>query len=105
MTEERDPPVACSLDAEALAARLAAIGRLGATSLLGRARDGGARVLRFRADGATRRELAEIVAAERACCPVLSLELREGDGEVVLSIAAPPEGAEAADALAAAFGR
>ena len=69
------------------AGRVRAIGR---DALLGVGPDG---VLRFRAGTATRARLAAIIAAESRCCPFLSFDLRERDGELLLSIGAP-EGAE-----------
>ena len=96
------PPIACSLPAATLGARLDRVRALGARSLLRADRTADAHVLRFRPDGETRRELEQIVAAERRCCPFLQLGLQDG-GELVLTIAAPEEGREAAAALAAAF--
>jgi hypothetical protein len=95
--------IACSLGADDLQRRLAAIAELGAGSLIAREADGGRHLLRFRADPETRRRLEAIAAAEVECCSFLELSLRQRGGELVLSIAAPRGGQPIADELAAAF--
>jgi len=97
-------PIACSLGADDLRRRLEEIAAVGAESLLDRDGDGEARVLRFRGDAETRRRLERIVAAESECCAFLDLRLVEDGDELTLRIDAPAGGAEAADALALAFG-
>jgi len=94
-----DTPIACSLSATDLSARLAEMKRLGQDALLS---VDGAGTLRFRANGDTRARLEAIVAAEAECCPFLDLNLREEANELLLTIAAP-EGAEpiAADLIEA----
>lgn len=96
-------PIACSLAADALEARLDRIRAIGSRSLLQAEAGGAAQVLRFRRDAPTRRALEQIVAAERRCCAFLRLDLLEEDDELVLRIAAPEGGADVAAALAAAF--
>jgi hypothetical protein len=101
-----DPrPVACSLGAGDLRARLEEISAVGAEALISHQDEAGAHVLRFRADPTTRRRLQEIVAAESACCPFLELELTEHEGQLVLTVGAPEEARQIADGLAVAFGR
>jgi hypothetical protein len=98
----RELPLACSLDAKSLEARVAEIEALGRASLLATEPDG---TLRFRAAPETRSELERIVAAEAECCAFLSFDLSEQDGELRLRIHAP-EGAETIAAeLTAAFAR
>ena len=98
MTEET--PIACSLSAEELPARLAEIRAIGADALL--AVDGPG-ALRFRNDEVTRRRLEAIVAAESECCAFLAFELKAVGDEFELRVTAP-EGAEAlADDLVQAF--
>jgi hypothetical protein len=97
-------PVACSLSAGDLKQRLSAIGEIGDESLTGQATEAGRHLLRFRSDPASRKRLAEIVAAETECCSFLDLALEEHDGELILSITAPEDGQAVADELAAAFG-
>lgn len=97
-------PVVCSLGAGDLEQRLAAIGEIGAESLLYRRRDGGRHLLRFRSDARTRERLEGIVRAERECCAFLDLELTEGCCDLTLRVAAPEAGQATADGFAAAFG-
>jgi hypothetical protein len=96
-------PIACSLDADDLEQRLAAIAELGAESLLGHETEGPRHLLRFRSVAATRKRLEEIVAAEAACCAFLDLKLEERGQELVLSIEGPAEAQPMADGLAATF--
>jgi MerR family transcriptional regulator, copper efflux regulator len=85
-----DVPVACSLSADERSERLAEFRAIGKDALLDVRPDG---VVRFRAGAATRARLEAIIVAESRCCPFLDFDLRERDGELLLSIAAP-EGAE-----------
>ena len=101
MTEE--DPIACALDSGALAQRLAAIAEIGADSLISRHAESGRHLLLFRPEEATRRHLAEIVAAEAECCSFLELSLEQKGGELILSIAAPRDAQALADGLAGAF--
>lgn len=95
-----ETPIACSLTAEELPARLAEIQAIGADALLG---VDGAGALRFRDDEPTRRRLETIVAAESECCGFLAFELKAVGNELELVIIAP-EGAEGlAEDLAQAF--
>lgn len=103
MTKEE--PVACSLSRGDLEQRLAEIAEAGTESLIEREGKDGRHLLRFRLDAPTRRRLEAILAAEAACCSFLDLSLSERGGELLLSIYAPKEGWQAADGLAAAFGR
>jgi hypothetical protein len=103
MTE--DKPVACSLGAVELEQRLAAIAEVGAEGLISRDLEGERHLLRFRSNAATRQRLEAIVAAEAECCSFLDLSLKEEEGELVLSIAAPRAGQSVADELAEAFAR
>jgi hypothetical protein len=100
-----DTPIACSLSADELPARLAEMRAIGKDALLGLTPEG---ALRFRADAKTRVRLDAIVAAESQCCPFLRFDLAEAGAELVLSVAAP-EGAEPlardlVDAFAAELG-
>jgi hypothetical protein len=104
MTAEPNP-IACSLGANDLRRRLEVIAALGRDSLTAAETQDGSHVLRFRSDEDTRRRLAEIVTAESECCPFLDLDLRERDGELVLTLTAPEDGQVVADELAAAFTR
>jgi hypothetical protein len=97
MTEEL--PIACSLTASQLPQRLAEIAALSRDSFLADGPDG----LRFRGDETTRARLEALVAAEAECCSFLSFDIRRGEGELVLSIAAPLDAQSVADALSDAF--
>src|ERR1700749_1304587 len=96
-------PNASSLGAGALEKRLAAIAAIGEESLIGHATEGGRHLLRFRFDDTKRERLEEIVAAEAECCSFLALPLEERGSELILTVAAPEDGQEVADELAAAF--
>jgi hypothetical protein len=95
-----DTPIACSLSAAELPARLAEISALGADALLGVDDDG---ALRFRSDEATRGRLEAIIAAESECCSFLAFDLRAKGDQLEFRITGPA-GAEAlADDLVHAF--
>ena len=93
-------PIACSLGATDLSARLAEMNRLGRDALLS---VDGAGTLRFRADTETRARLEAIAAAEAECCPFLDMDLREEDGALVLEIRAPHEAEPVVADLVSAF--
>lgn len=99
----QDLPIVCSLGAGDLEQRLAAIGELGAESLIDYRQKDGRHLLRFRPDAGTRERLEDIVRAERECCAFLDLDLTEGCCELTLSVAAPETGQATADGFAAAF--
>lgn len=101
MTDNK--PVACSLGANELEGRLAAIVAVGNDSLISHQIEDNQHQLRFRADASTRRRLKEIVAAEAKCCSFLGLSLTDEGGALLLSISAPEQGQPIADEFAAAF--
>jgi len=101
MTEPK--PIACSLGARELRRRLDEITALGRDSLTAAQTRDGSHVLHFRSDEETRRRLAAVVSAESECCPFLDFDLREHDGELVLTLVAPAAGRAVADELVAAF--
>jgi hypothetical protein len=80
-----EPPIACTLTAAQMPARLAEI-RAGIC------------------DQPTRARLAAIVAAESACCAFLEFDLEDGPAETVLTIEAPNGGEEVMHQLVEAFG-
>jgi hypothetical protein len=86
-------PVACSLSATELPARLAEIADLGHTALLNARTEGGQAILRFEAAPGVRERVEKIVAAESECCAFLTMRVSDAPDEIVLSITAP-EGAE-----------
>ena len=79
-----EPPIACSLDQNALKARLVAAAEVGRVGLVSREQVGGRHLLRFRADPEIGARLEEIVDAERECCSFLSLTLEERGSELEL---------------------
>jgi hypothetical protein len=85
-----ETPIACSLGADELPARLAQIRAIGDDALMGVTSDGS---LRFRADDNIRERLEGIIVAESRCCSFLRFELAEDGRELVLSVTAP-KGAE-----------
>jgi MerR family copper efflux transcriptional regulator len=97
------PPIACSLSATDLPARLAEMTALGAAALASARTEPTRAELRFAAAPGVRERVEAIVAAESRCCPFLSMRVEDEPRLVVLTIAAP-EGAESVvEELAAAF--
>jgi hypothetical protein len=97
-------PIACSLDAGDLAAHRELMAALGRDALVGARVDGARAELRFLARAGVRERVEELAEAERRCCAFLALQVRDGGGEVVLAIDAPPGAAPVLGELAAAFG-
>jgi hypothetical protein len=99
-----DPrPIACSLSAGDLTARLAEMTALGRDALSDCTATATHAELRFSGDDSVRERLAAIVAAESRCCAFLTLRVTEAPGAAVLTIGAR-EGAEPVLAdLVAAF--
>lgn len=98
-----DTPMACSLGADELERRLAAISAIGAESLISHDIEGDNHLLRFRANANVRQRLEDIIAAEAECCSFLDLSLSDRGGDLILSIAAPTNAQVLADELARAF--
>ena len=96
-------PIACSLDAQVLDARLAEIAALGRDALIASDNQPGRAQLRFRSDGNVHLRLAAVVAAEARCCPFLELQLDDDHTGLLLTIAAPPDAEPLLADLAAAF--
>jgi hypothetical protein len=92
--EEVPIPIACSLSAAELPARLAAMTALGSEALIDIERSD---------QIATADRLAAIVAAESECCAFLRMELSDAAGRLVLTITAPPGGEPVLDHLVEAF--
>jgi hypothetical protein len=87
-------PIACSLTADELPARLAEIRAVGEGSLVGSEIEGPVARLRFRADDELRSRLTAVVEAEARCCAFLEFDLSDHGREQLLVIRAP-EGAGA----------
>jgi hypothetical protein len=101
-----DPPIACSLGAAELPARLAEMRAVGRLALRAVEAGDSRAVLRFGAAPGVRARLDAIVAAEARCCSFLTMTLAAEAGDddaLVLTIEAPPEAAPILRELLAAF--
>lgn len=99
----RSLPIACSLGADQLPARLETIRGLGCDGLLHSSVNGRTAHLSFRAG--VRARVEAVVAAEARCCAFLEMSLEAApDGAVELRIEAPPGGETAMRELVDAFG-
>jgi hypothetical protein len=81
-------PIACSLKATELPARLAEISTLGDDALIDVHRAPGHAELRFAAGDGIRDRVEAIVHAEADCCAFLNMEVRDEPDLVVLRITA-----------------
>jgi hypothetical protein len=99
-------PIACSLDADSYASRLAAVRDIGEIALI-RTQDHddgvGADVF-FRDGGEIRRLLREVVEAEAECCAFLDIELDTEPNMLRLSISGPADAAPVIRDLVESFG-
>jgi hypothetical protein len=86
-------PIACSLSASDLPARLAEMAALGDAALVDERPDATHAELRFAAGAGVRERVEAIVAAESHCCAFLMMRVTGEPDAVVLTIDAP-EGAE-----------
>lgn len=89
MSGAPDLPIACTLGADDLRARLAWIGRVTEQHLVSHHLDGATLHLRYAQ--LARRDLERIVAAERRCCAFLRFDLAQEDTLVTLRIHAPAD--------------
>src|SRR5436190_21667140 len=86
-------PIACSLSAPDLRARLAEMAALGRAALVDVCTAPTHAELRFAAGRGVRERVEAIVAAEAECCAFLTMRVSDEPDLVVLAIEAPP-GAE-----------
>ena len=86
-----DPPIACSLSATELPARLAQMAELGRAALVDVKLSGTRATLRFAAGTGVRERVASIAAAESACCAFLAMRVSDELDTVVLDISAPDD--------------
>jgi hypothetical protein len=86
-------PIACSLSASELPARLAEMTALGTAALVDVRTDGARTELRFAARAGVRERVAAIVAAESQCCAFLAMHVTAAPDLIVLTIQGP-DGAE-----------
>jgi hypothetical protein len=84
-------PIACSLSAAELPARLAQIAELGRDALVDVQLSGTHATLRFSAGADVRGRVTSVAAAESACCAFLAMQVSDEPDGVVLSIAAPED--------------
>jgi hypothetical protein len=97
------PPIACTLGAADLEARIREMRALGADGLLDVVERAGCAVLRFRPDPAIRSRVEAVAAAESECCAFLDFRLEHAPDAIALTISAPNGGAEVVGELVAAF--
>ena len=88
-----DPPIACSLTAADLPARVDEIAALGRDALVAAHAADRRALLRFAAHPGVRERVDALVAAESRCCAFLTMRVEQAGGEVALTVDAPP-GAE-----------
>ena len=84
-------PIACSLSATELPARLAQMAELGRDALADVELRGTHATLRFAAGPGVRERVTSVVAAESACCAFLAMQVRDEPDAVVLDITAPED--------------
>jgi hypothetical protein len=95
---DNDPPIACTLEADAMPGRLddwqALLGKARSRSAL----DGGGRRVEFGADVAVE-DLARLVVAEQSCCAFFAFAITVDQRGVGLEVSAPDGATEIVDAL------
>jgi hypothetical protein len=96
-------PIACTLTADELPARLAEIRAVSRHALRAKAATGTHAVLSFDPAPGVRDRLAAIVAAESRCCAFLTMALVDEPGAITLTIDAPEDAGPVLDALLSAF--
>lgn len=84
-------PIACSLGADDLPARLRTIAVLGRDALIDARTHGPSARLRFAAVPGIRERLDAVVAAESHCCAFLTMAVTQAEGEIELRIDAPED--------------
>jgi hypothetical protein len=91
--DDQPIPIACSLDADDYATRLAKIRAVGEGSLVSSEwhADGAGADLFFRDEGEIGSRLREVIAAEAKCCAFLDMRLDREDGRLRLSISGPAD--------------
>jgi hypothetical protein len=84
-----DLPIACSLSATDLPARLNQMAEVGRAALVDIRHEGRRAELRFAAGAGVRGRVDGIVAAESQCCAFLEMNVRDQADSIVLTIQAP----------------
>jgi hypothetical protein len=95
-------PIACSLSATELPARLALMAELGRDAA-GVERSGTRATLRFAAGPSVRERVERFVVAESACCAFLAMQVRDEPDSVLLDIGAPDDAEPVLKELVDAF--
>ena len=85
----REAPIACTLTADELPARMRSARELGERALVGVEVSGRRALLRFTGE---RERIDALVAAERRCCEFLSFEIEQDGERVNLEILTPAGG-------------
>ena len=101
MPKPESAPIACTLDSQAMAPRLADIRQLTREHLRSHRLDG--RTLRLTYDIAAADRVAHLVDLERVCCAFLDFELNPSHSGVELTITAPEQDGTDAEWLFAQF--
>jgi hypothetical protein len=96
-------PIACSMSAAKLPARLAQIAALGRDALMDVRLSGTHATLRFTACDGVRERVTSLAAAESACCAFLAMQVSDELDGVVLSISAPEDAEPVLHELVDAF--
>lgn len=96
-------PIACTLTADELPARLEEIRAVSRAALRAKQRDDSRAVLRFDRQPGVRDRLAAIVAAEAKCCAFLKMTLDDVPEGIRLEIEAPADAEPVLEALLATF--
>ena len=94
-----EPPIACTLSATELPARLADLHALAAEALLAREDVPGGQTLTFAAGEGAEARLRELVAAESRCCAFLEFGLAAGPAALRLTITGPEAARPVIEAL------
>ncbi len=97
MAVSEAPTIACALNSNDFKARLAAIAELARSALQRYQRDD--LVLRLSYPTEASERVREMVRNEQSCCAFLTFSLIERPQDIDLTITAPEEAREAADAL------
>lgn len=91
------PAIACTLDFQDIAQRLARVRQLAQRSLLRHRLEGNTLHLAYQAGAGD--EVRAIVELERVCCAFLDFNVAQSKDEIVLSIQVPEDAGEASQLL------
>jgi hypothetical protein len=98
-----DTPIACTLTADELPARLSQIRAVSRDALRSKHQDGTRAVLCFDPVPGVHERLAAIVTAEARCCGFLTMTLADDPDAIRLAIQAPADAGMLLDGLLASF--